>query len=78
MASQPEKADDRTSVPDTTPPHPASAHDALEHLLGSLHRHGFLHLATEVVSANARLADTFVDALDKPGMQSGIRISRCC
>lgn len=47
--------------PDTTPPHTEpSAHDALEHLLGSLHRHGFLHLATEVVSANARLADTFV------------------
>ena len=51
----------------------SSAHDALEHLLGSLHRHGFLHLATEVVSANARLADTFVDALDKPGMQSGMQ-----
>ena len=42
-------------------------------MLGSLHRHGFLHLATEVVSANARLADTFVDALDKPGMQSGMQ-----
>ncbi|OXJ25921.1 hypothetical protein CFB82_36205 [Burkholderia sp. HI2714] len=60
--------------PDTTPPHTEpSAHDALEHLLGSLHRHGFLHLATEVVSANARLADTFVDTLDKPGMQSGMQ-----
>ncbi|VWC73740.1 hypothetical protein BLA50215_00751 [Burkholderia lata] len=60
--------------PDTTPPHAEpGAHDALEHLLGSLHRHGFLHLASEVVSANARLADTFVDALDKPGMQSGMQ-----
>ncbi|UVE70438.1 DUF1641 domain-containing protein (plasmid) [Burkholderia pyrrocinia] len=60
--------------PDITPP-PAEpgAHDALEHLLGSLHRHGFLHLANEVVSANARLADTFVDAFDKPGMQSGMQ-----
>ncbi|CAB3961747.1 MULTISPECIES: DUF1641 domain-containing protein [Burkholderia] len=60
--------------PDTNPPHAEpGAHDALEHLLGSLHRHGFLHLASEVVSANARLADTFVDALDKPGMQSGMQ-----
>ncbi|MFB5149769.1 DUF1641 domain-containing protein [Burkholderia orbicola] len=59
--------------PDTTPPQPEpGAHDALEHLLGSLHRHGFLRFANEVVSANARLADTFVDALDKPGMQSGM------
>ncbi|KVH35301.1 hypothetical protein WT01_22325 [Burkholderia cepacia] len=62
------------SSPDNTPPHAEpGAHDALEHLLGSLHRHGFLHLASEVVSANARLADTFVDALDKPGMQSGMQ-----
>lgn len=31
--------------PDTTPPPvEPGAHDALEHLLGSLHRHGFLHL----------------------------------
>ncbi|WP_176049834.1 DUF1641 domain-containing protein [Burkholderia sp. BCC1644] len=60
--------------PDPTAPHAEpSAHDALEHLLGSLHRHGFLHFANEVVSANARLADTFVDALDKPGMQSGMQ-----
>ncbi|HIC7214341.1 DUF1641 domain-containing protein [Burkholderia stabilis] len=60
--------------PDMLPPHAEpSAHDALEHLLGSLHRHGFLHFANEVVSANARLADTFVDALDKPGMQSGMQ-----
>ncbi|WP_367190715.1 DUF1641 domain-containing protein [Burkholderia sp. Ed8] len=60
--------------PDTTPP-PAepTARDALEHLLGSLHRHGYLHFANEVVSANARLADTFVDALDKPGMRSGMQ-----
>ncbi|WP_239664386.1 hypothetical protein [Burkholderia cenocepacia] len=60
--------------PDTTPPHPEpGAHDALEHLLGSLHRHGFLRFANEVVTANARLADTFVDVLDKPGMQSGMQ-----
>ncbi|AXF25587.1 hypothetical protein CUJ89_34615 [Burkholderia pyrrocinia] len=60
--------------PDITPPQSEpSAHDALEHLLGSLHRHGFLHFANEVVSANARLADTFVDTLDKPGMQSGMQ-----
>ncbi|KVQ45832.1 hypothetical protein WK03_13555 [Burkholderia cepacia] len=59
---------------DSTPPHTEpGAHEALEHLLGSLHRHGFLHLASEVVGANARLADTFVDALDKPGMQSGMQ-----
>ncbi|KUY77323.1 DUF1641 domain-containing protein [Burkholderia cepacia] len=59
---------------DSTPPHAEpGAHEALEHLLGSLHRHGFLHLASEVVGANARLADTFVDALDKPGMQSGMQ-----
>ena len=60
--------------PDTTSAHQEpGAHDALEHLLGSLHRHGFLRFANEVVSANARLADTFVDALDKPGMQSGMQ-----
>lgn len=59
---------------DVTPPAPEpGAHDALEHLLDSLHRHGFLHLASEVVGANARLAGTFVDALDKPGMQSGMQ-----
>ncbi|MCA8002309.1 DUF1641 domain-containing protein [Burkholderia metallica] len=60
--------------PDDTPPHAEpGAHDALEHLLGSLHRHGFLHVANEIVSANAQLAGTFVDALDKPGMQSGMQ-----
>lgn len=38
--------------PATAPPHAEpGAHDAPEHVLGSLHRHGFLHLATEVVTA---------------------------
>ncbi|WP_063552875.1 DUF1641 domain-containing protein [Burkholderia territorii] len=58
----------------TTPPTPEpDAHHALESLLGSLHRHGFLHFANEVVSANAQMAETLVDAFDKPGMQSGVQ-----
>ncbi|MGU7812100.1 DUF1641 domain-containing protein [Burkholderia sp. AW49-1] len=58
----------------TTPPPPEpDAHHALESLLGSLHRHGFLRFANEVVSANAQMAETFVDAFDKPGMQSGVQ-----
>ncbi|WP_322025568.1 DUF1641 domain-containing protein [Burkholderia sp. BCC1977] len=64
---------DRPS-PDTTPP-PAEpdAHHALESLLGSLHRHGFLRFANEVVSANAQMAEVFVGAFDKPGMQCGMQ-----
>ncbi|WP_321820147.1 MULTISPECIES: DUF1641 domain-containing protein [unclassified Burkholderia] len=60
--------------PATTPPAPEpDAHRALESLLGSLHRHGFLRFANEVVSANAQMAETFVGAFDKPGMQSGMQ-----
>ena len=60
--------------PATTPPAPEpDAHHALESLLGSLHRHGFLRFANEVVSANAQMAETFVGALDKPGMQTGVQ-----
>ncbi|MDS0857807.1 DUF1641 domain-containing protein [Burkholderia pseudomultivorans] len=57
------------------PPSPTEpgAHDALEHLLGSLHRHGFLRIANDVVSANARIAEVLVDTLDKPGMQTGVQ-----
>ncbi|MGR3908992.1 DUF1641 domain-containing protein [Burkholderia sp. SR8] len=61
-------------LPDTTPPAPSpDAHHALENLLGSLHRHGFLRFANEVVSANARMAETFVGAFDKPGTQTGVQ-----
>lgn len=59
---------------DTTPATPEpGAHNALESLLGSLHRHGFLNFANEVVSANAQMAQRLVDAFDKPGMQSGVQ-----
>lgn len=64
---------DRPS-PDTKPPaSEPDAHHALESLLGSLHRHGFLRFANEVVSANAQMAETFVGAFDKPGRQSGVQ-----
>lgn len=61
-------------TPDTNRPAPQpDAHHALESLLGSLHRHGFLRFANEVVSANAQMAETFVGAFDKPGTQSGVQ-----
>ncbi|NIF41009.1 DUF1641 domain-containing protein [Burkholderia sp. Tr-862] len=64
---------DRPS-PGTPPPAPEpDAHHALESLLGSLHRHGFLRFANEVVSANAQMAETFVGAFDKPGTQIGVQ-----
>ncbi|MBR8057610.1 DUF1641 domain-containing protein [Burkholderia dolosa] len=49
------------------------ARSALERLLGSLHRHGFLRFANDVVSANARMAEVLVGALDKPGTQIGMQ-----
>ncbi|KWF80973.1 hypothetical protein WL93_02065 [Burkholderia diffusa] len=59
---------------DVTPPQTEpDAHDALERLLGSLHRHGFLRFANDVVSANARIAELLVGALDKPATQSGVQ-----
>jgi len=65
-----------TDRPSPGTPRPApepDAHHALESLLGSLHRHGFLRFANEVVSANAQMAETFVGAFDKPGTQTGVQ-----
>ncbi|AYY57413.1 DUF1641 domain-containing protein [Burkholderia multivorans] len=64
---------ERLSDDTTPPPSEPNAHDALERLLGSLHRHGFLRFANDVVSANAKIAEVLVGALDKPGTQTGVQ-----
>ncbi|PFH20770.1 hypothetical protein [Burkholderia sp. JKS000303] len=64
---------DRQSPDTMPPPREPDAHHALESLLGSLHRHGFLRFANEVVSANAQMAESFVGAFDNPGTQSGVQ-----
>ncbi|QHM70856.1 DUF1641 domain-containing protein [Mixta intestinalis] len=49
------------------------AHDALHELLQSLHHHGFLRLANDVVSANTQIAKVLVDGLNKPGSQNAMQ-----
>ncbi|MFD1802761.1 DUF1641 domain-containing protein [Mixta tenebrionis] len=49
------------------------AHDALHELLHSLHRHGFLRLANDMVCANTQIAKVLVDGLNKPGSQNALQ-----
>jgi uncharacterized protein YjgD (DUF1641 family) len=64
-----ERPHDEAMPPKTEP----GAHDALERLLDSLHKHGFLRFANDVVSANARIAETVVTSLDKTDTQNGMQ-----
>ncbi len=44
-----------------------TANEALATLLESLHQHGFLRLATDIVNANTQIAGVLVDGLNQPG-----------
>lgn len=44
-----------------------TANEALATLLESLHQHGFLRLATDIVNANTQIAGVLVDGLKQPG-----------
>ncbi len=49
-----------------------NAHEELERLLQTLHQHGVLRLANDVVAANVPLAMVLVKALSKPGTVDAI------
>lgn len=49
------------------------AQDALHELLHSLHHHGFLRLANDMVSANTQIAKVLVEGLNKPGSQNALQ-----
>lgn len=44
-----------------------TAAEAMQKLIESLHQHGFLRLATDVVNANTQIAKVLVDGLNQPG-----------
>jgi len=54
--------------PTPTPTEP-SAHEALNTLLESLHQHGFLRLANDVVKANNDIGKIIAAGLNRPGSQ---------
>jgi uncharacterized protein YjgD (DUF1641 family) len=56
--------------PFTTEP---DAHEALERLLESLHRHGVLRFANDLVSAKTPVAQVLVVGLSKPGTLNAIQ-----
>jgi uncharacterized protein YjgD (DUF1641 family) len=49
------------------------AHEELERLLESLHRHGFLRFANDLVSANTPVAQVIVNGLSKEGTQNAVQ-----
>ncbi|ATF89011.1 MULTISPECIES: hypothetical protein [Burkholderia] len=59
--------------PDSSSPaaRPA-AHDALGHLLDSLHQHGFLRVAHDFVDTNSHVAG-MLSGLDQPVVQNGMQ-----
>lgn len=57
--------------PARSQPRPA-AHDALGHLLDSLHQNGFLRVAHNFVDANSQIADV-LGGLGQPAAQNGIQ-----
>ncbi|MDT0498196.1 hypothetical protein RM530_12585 [Algiphilus sp. W345] len=59
-----------------TPPAPTiepGAREELDRLLESLHRHGVLRLANDLVSANADLMEILVRGLSQPGSLNAIQ-----
>lgn len=59
---------------DVTPPKIGpDAHEELEQLLQTLHEHGVLRLANDVVGANTKIASVVVDGLGKESTLNGIQ-----
>ncbi len=57
---------------DTMNSQPRPAHDALGHLLDSLHNTGFLRVAHDFVDANSHVADA-LGSFSKPAAQTGMQ-----
>jgi uncharacterized protein YjgD (DUF1641 family) len=49
------------------------AHEELERLLQTLHEHGVLRFANDVVAANTQITQTLVEELNKEGMLNAIQ-----
>jgi uncharacterized protein YjgD (DUF1641 family) len=59
---------------DVKPPHIGpDAHDELAQLLQTLHRHGFLRLANDLVGANQEVAQVLVNGLSRQGTLNAIQ-----
>ena len=59
---------------DVTPPKIGpDAHEELERLLQTLHEHGVLRFANDVVGANTEVAQVLVNGLGKPGTLNAIQ-----
>ena len=59
---------------DVTPPRiDPDAHEELEQLLQTLHKHGVLRLANDVVAANTQIASVVVDGLGKESTLNAIQ-----
>ncbi|QZE31354.1 DUF1641 domain-containing protein [Pantoea ananatis] len=50
-----------------------TANEALATLLESLHQHGFLRLATDLVNANTQIAGVLVNGLNQPGALNAVQ-----
>lgn len=50
-----------------------TAQEALDTLLESLHQHGFLRLANDLVCANADIGKILAQGLNKPGAQNALQ-----
>lgn len=59
---------------DVTPPKIGpGAHEELERLLQTLHEHGVLRLANDLVAANTKIAGVVVDGLSKEGTLNALQ-----
>jgi uncharacterized protein YjgD (DUF1641 family) len=59
---------------DVTPPKIGpDAHEELERLLQTLHEHGVLRFANDVVGANTEVAQILVNGLSKPGTLNAVQ-----
>lgn len=50
-----------------------TAAEAMDKLIESLHQHGFLRLATDMVNANSQIAKVLVEGLNQPGSQNAMQ-----
>lgn len=64
-----ERIDYEPEPPRTEP----SAHEALERLVQSLHEHGLLRLANDLVCAKTPVAQVLIEGLAKPGTLNAIQ-----
>lgn len=64
---------ERISHTVTPPKIGPDAHEELERLLQTLHEHGVLRLANDVVGANTDIAQVLVNGLGKPGSLNAIQ-----